>query len=38
MAYYDLTVTLEKLYVDDVADFAASLGNSGLYIEDLSDI
>lgn len=38
MAYYDLTVTLERPSLDVVADYAASLGNSGLYIEDLSDI
>lgn len=38
MAYYDLTVTLERPYLDAVADYAATLGNSGLYIEDLSDI
>ena len=38
MAYYDLAVTLERPYLDEVADYAASLGNTGLYIEDLSDV
>lgn len=38
MAYYDLTVTLDRPFLDTVAEYASSFDTSGLYIEDLSEI
>ena len=38
MAYYDLSVTLDREHLGAVSEYAASLSPSGLFIEDYSDV
>ena len=38
MAYYDLSVTVDKDHLNAVAEYAVSMNTSGLFIEDLSNV